>query len=177
MLGKILVYSLPANWFNTTGNLANYVDKNIFQHLETGLNEQNHISARKSLFLVNFIAVRCTTTTWKTRGVVLHVVLPIIAYTGRLRPKGILFPGSRYMKEWKFHQFKNAVGNSELPTALILAINLSLCSQRKLGTSPPLHSTEQQKVVREGDWTLGHMFHSAKTPVASQIHRFQIDSQ
>ena len=32
-------------------------------------------------------------TVEKPRG-----VLPIIAYTGRLRPKGVSFPGFRYMK-------------------------------------------------------------------------------
>ena len=31
--------------------------------------------------------------------------LPMMAYTGRLRPKGVLFLGLRYMKEKGFHSY------------------------------------------------------------------------
>ena len=30
---------------------------------------------------------------------------PMMAYTGRLRPKGVLFSGLRYMKEKGFHSY------------------------------------------------------------------------
>jgi len=34
-------------------------------------------------------------------------VLPVMAYTGRLSPKGIPF---RFIKGWRFHKFRNMRG-------------------------------------------------------------------
>ena len=37
-------------------------------------------------------------------------VLPIMAYTGRLRPKGVPFSGFRYIKGWGFHELRYIKG-------------------------------------------------------------------
>ena len=37
-------------------------------------------------------------------------VLPIMAYTGRLRPTGVPFSGFRYMKGWGFYSLKYTKG-------------------------------------------------------------------
>ena len=44
-------------------------------------------------------------TVEKARG-----VLPTMAYTGRLRPKGVPFPGFRYMKGKGFYSLKYTKG-------------------------------------------------------------------
>ena len=46
-----------------------------------------------------------TETVEKARG-----VLPIMAYTGRLRPKGVPFPGFRHMKGEGFYRMKYTKG-------------------------------------------------------------------
>ena len=37
-------------------------------------------------------------------------VLPIMAYTGRLRPKGVPFSAFRYIKRWGFHKLRYMKG-------------------------------------------------------------------
>ena len=37
-------------------------------------------------------------------------VLPIMAYTGRLRPKRVPFSGFRYIKGWGFHKLRYVKG-------------------------------------------------------------------
>ena len=49
-------------------------------------------------------------TVEKARG-----VLPKMAYTGRLRPKGVPFPGFRYMKGERVYTLKYTKGWENLP--------------------------------------------------------------
>ena len=41
-------------------------------------------------------------------------VLPIMDYTGRLRPKGVPFSGWRYIKGYGFHELKHRKGLGKL---------------------------------------------------------------
>jgi len=50
--------------------------------------------------------------------------LPIMAYTGRLRPKGIPFSGFKYIKGWGFNKFRYMEGQENLSSGSKMGLEL-----------------------------------------------------
>ena len=61
-------------------------------------------------------------------------VLPIMAYTGRLRPKGVPFSGFRCIKGLGLHKFRYMKGQENLRSGINKSFDLKQIKQTQLMT-------------------------------------------
>ena len=93
--------------------LKNITDENVMDKILQGSTNSVVLPAPYTCtqsYLVFYphqqLAILRSLVLWRPRG----VVLPIMAYTGRLHPKGVPFSGFRYMKGYRFYLLKYMKG-------------------------------------------------------------------